>query len=67
MFVELCPSLLVDPTEISLVSGSSESTTRVYLKGTSRLSWLEVERPIHEVLAIVSTATPATDYVVVAP
>lgn len=57
MFVELCPSLLVDPTEVSLVSGTTTAKTRVYLKGNGGLSWLEVDRPIHEVLAVLDQGT----------
>lgn len=49
-FVELSPSVLVDPTEVAVLVEATDGT-RVYLRGSGARSWVWVDRPLAQVVA----------------
>lgn len=62
MFVELAPRLLVDPTEVAMLAGSSEGATRVYLRGArTKQDFLVVARPVAVVAAELEAARRQVD------
>lgn len=54
-FVELTPTVLVDPAEVAVVTDHSDGGSRIYLRGSGVRQYLVVDRPVAEVaLALLS-------------
>ncbi|KAB2806955.1 hypothetical protein F9L07_28395 [Pimelobacter simplex] len=55
MFVELTPTVLVDPAEVAVVTDHPDGGSRIYLRGSGFQQYLVVDRPVAEVaLALLS-------------
>lgn len=60
MFVELTPTVLVDPDEVAATVADEEAAgTRVYLRGSGSRSYLLIDLPLAEVVSALLTRPPS--------